>query len=519
MDATDLARWQFAITTVYHFLFVPITIGMSLVVAVFNTLWVRTRDEQWMRLASFFGKLFLINFALGLVTGIVQEFQFGMNWSDYSRFVGDIFGAPLAIEALLAFFLESTFLGLWIFGRGRLPEKLHAATMWVVHVGTVLSAYFILAANSFMQHPVGFRFNPQSGRAELTDFFAVLTNKVQLVTFPHVVLSAYMTGAGVVMGVSLWLMRREARRAAGVAAVATVAVVAGAGAAAEPAETTPHPGAAVSARGSDAGMYRRATRLAAVFCLVAAAGVALSGDVQGKIMTEVQPMKMAAAEALYDSVPAGQGAPFSVLSVGSLDGSHANAVIEVPGLLSFLATGSFDGAVQGINDLKAEYAQRYGASGDPLVADAATAYAPNIPTTYWTFRLMIGLGVATALIALAVLWLTRRGRTPTQRWLVWLGIAAPLLPVFANSFGWIFTEVGRQPWVVFGLMTTAHGVSPGVSVGEVLTSMVVFTLLYGALAVVEVKLFLHYVRKGAEPFEQPPDPSERDEDAPLAFAY
>ena len=187
--------------------------------------------------------------------------------------------------------------------------------------------------------------------------------------------------------------------------------------------------------------------------------------------------------------------------------------------LSFLATGSFDGAVKGINDLKAEYAQTYGASGNPRVADVATAFVPNIPTTYWSFRLMIGLGMATVAIALAVLWLTRKGRTPTSRWLAYAAVAAPLLPVFANSFGWIFTEVGRQPWVVFGLMTTQHGVSPSVSMGEVITSMSVFTLLYGALAVVEVKLFLHYVRKGAEPFEQPQDPADRDEDAPLVFAY
>src|SRR6476661_7863618 len=297
MDATDLARWQFAITTVYHFLFVPITIGMSLIVAVFHTLWVRTRNEQWLRLAKFFGKLFLINFALGLVTGIVQEFQFGMNWSDYSRFVGDIFGAPLAIEALLAFFLESTFLGLWIFGWGRLPEKLHATTMWLVHIGTVLSAYFILAANSFMQHPVGYTYNAASGRAELTDFFAVLTNKVQLVTFPHVIFAAYMAGAGVVMGVSLWLMRREAKAAA-----------------------------------DDA---QDVARTDALLTLVAAVGVTITGDVQGKIMTEVQPMKMAAAEGLYESVPGGEGAPFSVLTIGSLDGSAATPLIEIPGLLSF----------------------------------------------------------------------------------------------------------------------------------------------------------------------------------------
>ena len=194
MDALDLARWQFAITTVYHFLFVPITIGMSLIVAIFHSAWVRTHNEQWLRLTKFFGKLFMINFALGLVTGIVQEFQFGMNWSDYSRFVGDIFGAPLAFEALLAFFLESTFLGIWIFGWGRIPEKLHASTMWLTHIGTVLSAYFILAANSFMQNPVGFKFNPATGRAEMDDFLAVLVNKVQLVTFPHVITGANHLG-------------------------------------------------------------------------------------------------------------------------------------------------------------------------------------------------------------------------------------------------------------------------------------------------------------------------------------
>lgn len=485
MDATDLARWQFAITTVYHYLFVPVTIGLSAMVAAFHTGWLRTRRPEWLRLAKFFGKLFTINFALGLVTGIVQEFQFGMNWSDYSRFVGDIFGAPLAIEALLAFFLESTFLGLWIFGWGRLPERLHAACMWVVHIGTLLSAYFILAANSFMQHPVGFRFNPESGRAELTDFVAVLTNSVQLVTFPHVAAAAYMVGGAVVMGVALHLMRRDKQRYAA----------------------------------DDVPMYRRATRAGAWVTLVAGLVVAVTGDFQGKVMTEVQPMKMAAAEALYETVPAGVGAPFSVLTIGSLDGEHANALIEIPGLLSFLGTGSFEGEVEGIRDLAAQYEATYGASGNPLVAPSGAGYVPNIPTTYWTFRLMIGIGMAAAGIAVLVLWLTRRGRAPTARWLGWLAVAAPLMPVFGNSFGWIFTEVGRQPWLVFGLMTTGAGVSPGVSVGEVVTSMVVFTLLYGALAVVEIKLFLTYVRRGAEPFEEPVAPADRDEDAPLAFAY
>lgn len=478
MDALDLARWQFAITTVYHFFFVPVTIGLSALVAVFHTAWIRKRNPEMLRLAKFYGKLFTINFALGLVTGIVQEFQFGMNWSDYSRFVGDIFGAPLAIEALLAFFLESTFLGLWIFGWGRLPERLHAACMWLVHIGTLLSAYFILAANSFMQNPVGYRYNPKSGRAELTDFAAVMFNKVQLVTFPHVIAAAYMVGGAVVMGVGLWHMRR-----------ATV--------------------------GSDLPMYRSATRLGAVVTLVAGLAVAVSGDVQGKIMTEVQPMKMAAAEALYQS--ADHDAPFSLFTVGSLDGTQEKFSVTVPGLLSFLATGTFDGGVKGINELKSQYATTYGDSGNPLVKDAT--YVPNIPLSYWSFRLMMGVGFAAMAAAAAVLWATRRDLVPQARWWRWLILLTPLLPILGNSFGWIFTEVGRQPWLVFGLMATSTGVSPAVAAGEVVTSMVVYTLLYGILAVVEVKLFLTYMRAGAPPFKAPVDRTTQDEDAELAFAY
>ena len=484
MDAVDVARWQFAITTVYHFLFVPITIGMSLIVAIFHTQWVRTRNPEYYRLTKFFGKLFIINFALGLVTGIVQEFQFGMNWSDYSRFVGDIFGAPLAFEALLAFFLESTFLGIWIFGWGRIPEKLHASTMWLVHIGTVLSAYFILAANSFMQNPVGFRFNPETGRAEMADFLAVLTNKVQLVTFPHVIASAYMVGGAVVMGVALWLLRKHS-------------------------ET------------GDATMYRKATRFGAIVALVASVGVIITGDIQGKIMTEVQPMKMAAAEGLYETT---SSAPFSVLSIGTMDGSSATRIIEIPGLLSFLATGTWDGTVEGIDDLQVTeraMAEKVAAQYGPDVAALVTAdsYAPIIPVTYWSFRFMMGLGFLTMLFAAMTLWATRKGGTPQARWWTWIAVLTPLLPVFANSWGWIFTEVGRQPWIVYGLMTTSTGVSPSVSAGEVWVSMIAYTLVYLVLAVIEVKLFLTYVRRGADPFEEPVDHVDKDEDAPLEFAY
>ncbi|GAB96710.1 cytochrome d ubiquinol oxidase subunit I [Kineosphaera limosa] len=480
MDALDLARWQFAITTVYHFWFVPVTIGLSAVVAGYHTAYVRTHNPHLYKMTKFFGKLFVINFALGLATGIVQEFQFGMNWSDYSRFVGDIFGAPLAFEALLAFFLESTFLGLWLFGWGKLPEKLHASTMWLVHIGTVLSAYFILAANSFMQHPVGYRFNPETGRAELTDFVAVLTNPVQLVTFPHVIFAAYMTGGAMVMAVSLWHVRTRLT------------------------DLTP--------------TYRKAVRVGAIMTLVASLGVIVSGDIQGKIMTDVQPMKMAAAEAHYET---STHAPFSVLSVGNLDGTEAVHLIQIPGLLSYLGKGSFDAEIKGIDDLRKEYQAQY--SGDPRTSDAVTNYTPNIPTTYWTFRLMIGAGFASMATALLALWATRRkagdgSGAMKARWWHWMIVAAPLLPIAANSFGWIFTEVGRQPWVVFGLMTTANGVSPAVPMWTVATSLVLFTLVYAVAAVIEVKLFLRYIRRGAEA-EPDPDHTDRDEDATLVYSY
>jgi cytochrome d ubiquinol oxidase subunit I len=480
VDLLDIARWQFGIITVYHFLFVPITIGLSAIVAAYETAWVRTRNEHWLRLTRFFGKLFLINFAIGVVTGIVQEFQFGMNWSDYSRFVGDVFGAPLAIEGLLAFFLESTFLGLWIFGWDRLSPRLHATCIWLVHIGTLLSAYFILAANSWMQHPVGYRFNPDTGRAELTDFAAVMFNKVQLVTFPHTVISAYLTGGAFVVGVAFWSMIRR------------------------------------GTSDDDRWMYRRAVRTGAWVVLVAGLGVAVSGDFQGKVMTEVQPMKMAAAEALYTTE---QPAAFSVLTIGSLNGQQERFAIKVPHLLSFLATGTPNGKVEGIRELRAEYRAKYGA--DPGAAYYSPGdYTPIIPITYWSFRLMIGLGLLVAAGAAVVLFVTRRGRVPTRRVWAWLAVALPLLPLGANSFGWIFTEMGRQPWAVFGLMTTSHAVSPGVSVFEGLVSVISLTLLYAVLAFVEVRLMLKYVRAGADPFVDPTPPGSDDSsDRPLAFAY
>ncbi|WUJ71232.1 cytochrome ubiquinol oxidase subunit I [Kribbella soli] len=467
MDTLDLARWQFAITTVYHFFFVPVTISLVAITAGLQTAWYRTGKEKYLRLTKFYGKLFLINIAMGVVTGLVQEFQFGMNWSDYSRFVGDVFGAPLALEGLLAFFLESTFIGLWIFGWERLPKLVHLGCIWMVVLGTQLSAYFILAANSWMQNPVGFRYNASRGRAELTDLGAVLTNKVVLVTYPHTIFAAFMVGGAFVAGVALWhLIRRPL---------------------------------------VDKDVFRSALKIGASVVLVASVGVAISGDLQGKVMTEVQPMKMAAAEALYETE---KPASFSVFTVGTLDGSKEIFSIKLPYLLSFLATGHFNGEVKGINSLQDAYEQLYGPG----------SYKPNIPLTYWTFRLMIGVGMLSAAVALWLLWTTRRGRAPAH-WLIWLAAPLPLLPLIANTFGWIFTETGRQPWLVFGLLPTASGVSPSTTSGEVITSLVGFTLLYGVLAVVETKLMLRTIRGGLAGTDDPPETSPDQPDKPLSFAY
>ena len=467
MNSLDLARWQFAITTVYHFLFVPITIGMAFLVAGLQTAWYRTAKLKYLRATKFFGKLFLINFAIGVVTGIVQEFQFGMNWSSYSRFVGDIFGAPLAMEGLLAFFLESTFLGLWIFGWDRLPKKLHLASIWLAATGTLLSAYFILAANSWMQHPVGYVINAEKGRAELVDIKAVLTQKTALATFFHTIPSAAFTAGAFIAGISAYLIIKK----------------------------------------RDAEMARSTFKMGAITMLVSFILVGVSGDLTARVMTEQQPMKMAAAEALYNSQ---NNAPFSLLTIGTLDGSKSVFQIGVPSMLSFMSTGNFDGVVEGVNNLEAKYDEQFGA-GD---------YTPNIPLAYWSFRLMIGFGTIGALFALLALWQMRKGGTPTGKWFAPAMISLPFLPLLANSFGWIFTETARQPWAVFGLIKTADGVSAVVSAGAVLFTMIVFTLLYGVLAFIEVGLTLKVIKNGpAEELDYEDPKLGGSDDKHLVMAY
>ncbi|MFK4788537.1 cytochrome ubiquinol oxidase subunit I [Microbacterium sp. ZW T5_56] len=462
LDPLALARWQFGLTTVYHYLFVPFTIGMVVVVAIFQTIWVRTADVKWLHLTRLFGKIFLINFAMGVVTGIVQEFQFGMNWSDYSRFVGDVFGAPLAFEGLLAFFFEATFIGLWIFGWNKLPAKIHLLTIWATAVGSVLSAYFILAANSFMQNPVGYEINEVTGRAELVDFMALMTNPVALRAFPHTIFGAFMFAAGIIIAVSAYHLKH----------------------------------------GNHTATFRSSLKFGLWGMLVAVAGTVLTGDQLGLVMVETQPMKMAAAEALFNSA-CGANASFSVFTLGTPDGSSELFSVRVPYLLSFLSTHTFDGCVEGIRDLNAEYGVRYADTG-------LTDFSPILWITYWAFRWMIGLGLAHAFVALVGLWITRKKAKPVQKWMWNIAIFAAPLSLLASLVGWVFTEMGRQPWLVFGLMTTKDGVSPNVSGVEVLISLIAFTAIYAALAVVEFGLIIKAAKTGIDDTEQPVD------DKPLA---
>ncbi|MBP0459431.1 cytochrome ubiquinol oxidase subunit I [Streptomyces montanisoli] len=495
-----LARWQFGITTVYHFLFVPLTISLAAITAGLETAWVRTENPKYLTATKFWGKLFLINIAMGVVTGIVQEFQFGMNWSDYSRFVGDVFGAPLAFEALIAFFFESTFVGLWIFGWDKLPKKIHLACIWMVSLGTILSAYFILAANSWMQHPTGYHIDKKTGRAELTDFLSVLTQNTAITQFAHTITASFLVGGAFVVGVAAFHLARK----------------------------------------KHIPVMRTSLRLGLITVVIAGLLTAVSGDQLGKVMFKQQPMKMASAEALWDGA---SPAPFSIFAYGDVAKGHNTVELEIPGLLSFLAHDDFSSHVPGINDVNKAEQHQFG-PGD---------YRPNIPVAYWGFRWMIGFGMASFALGMLGLWLTRkkfmlpaRLRTgPDEvphlvlfrnkvlhpklaRW-YWLAAAWTMtFPMIAMSWGWIFTENGRQPWVVYGVLRTSDAVSPGVSQGEVLTSLIVFTLLYAILAVVEFKLMVKYVKAGPPELTEsdlnPPtriggDREEADADRPMAFSY
>jgi len=454
----DLARWQFAFISVNHFFFVPVTIGLAFLTALLQAAWHTGGRPEYLRLTRFFGTLLVINVAIGVVTGLVQEFQFGMNWSAYSRLVGDIFGAPLAMEGLLAFFLESTFLGLWLFGWDKLSRRMHLLTIWAVALGTVLSAAFIMAANSWMQHPVGYTINSRTGKPQLNDIWAVLTNPVFLWGYAHVLLASLVTGAAVMLAVSAWQLRR----------------------------------------GGDRDVFTRSARLALIVLAPAMIFAMLIGSELGVIEAKYQPMKIAAAEAQWTTC---QPCSFSLFQVGGgTQDQTPTQILEIPHLLSLLATNSWNGKVTGLSPLQAQYSRRYGPGN----------YVPNVFIQYWSMRVMAYTAVLIFLVSVWGLWLIRRKRLAASGWFLFAATWAVVLPFLMNTAGWLLTESGRQPWIVQGIMLTRNGISPSVSTSALAISLTIFVVLYITLGVVDLLLMLRYSRK-----ELPAPVPEGDEQLPI----
>ncbi|HEY5143600.1 MAG TPA: cytochrome ubiquinol oxidase subunit I [Solirubrobacteraceae bacterium] len=452
MTALDLARLQFATTTIFHFLFVPLSIGLAFYVAVNQTLHYRTGKEVYARQVQFWGRLMLLSFAVGVVTGIIQEFQFGMNWSEYSRFVGDIFGAPLAMEALIAFFLESTFLGFWIFAKGRVSPRTHLTSIWLVSVGSILSAFFIIAANSWMQHPVGYKL--VRGKPQLDNIWAVITNNTAIAAYIHVIMAAALTVSLVTIGVAAHHLRRE----------------------------------------HQVDTFTTAIKVALPILVVGAIGSFFAGDQLARLLVKQQPMKMSAAEALFDSEAP---AAFSVFATGDFTANpgHTNRNLKIPHALSLLATRTWDGKVLGINQLQEQYVAKYGPGN----------YVPYVAVVYWSFRIMVYLFGAMALFALVGLILWRRGRLATSRRFQLIAIWMAITPFIVNTAGWVMTEVGRQPWIVQGLMLTKNANSPLVSTAQVAGTLIGFTLIFTVLGGVALWLFLREARKGIHDAPLTPD--------------
>ena len=447
MDPLLLARLQFALTTVYHYFFVPLTLGLSILVAIMETLYVRSGLDVYKRMTKFWGKLFLINFAIGVVTGIVQEFQFGMNWSEYSRFVGDVFGAPLAIEALMAFFLESVFLGVWIFGWDKLSKGAHAAAIWLVAIGSNISALWILIANSWMQEPVGYTI--VNGRAEMTNFFEVIFNPNIWYQFPHTVLAGYVTAAFFVMGISAYHLSRK----------------------------------------NETDLFKRSFQMAAIIGAISIMLVSLNGHDQTQHMVETQPMKMAAAEGLWESE---DPASFSLFTLGSIREQKEVFSIRIPNVLTLLSYNQLYGEVKGMNDLQAEYEAIYGPGN----------YIPPAVFVYWSFRIMVGAGILMVVLAFYALFLVMGEMLENRQRGLKVLMLAMALPYIANSAGWIMTEVGRYPWTVYGLYKLDESVSVIVSSGMVWASLIGYTLVYSALMVATVYLLKKYAKAGPEPIDQ-----------------
>ncbi len=456
MTNVDLARWQFAFVSINHFFFVPVTIGLAFLTALLQTAWYRTKQDDYLRLTKFFGTLLVINVAIGVVTGIVQEFQFGMNWGAYSRLVGNVFGAPLAMEGLAAFFLESTFLGLWLFGWDKLSRRVHLLTIWLVALGTVLSAAFIMAANSWMQHPVGYAM--VNGKPQLNDIWALFTNPVFLWGYAKVLLASLTTGAAVMLAVSAWQLRHGGARE----------------------------------------VFTRSARLALVVLVPAILFTMLVGDELGVIEARYQPMKIAAAEAQWSTC---QPCSFSLIQIGGGNQDQTpTQILEIPHLLSLLATNHWNGQVVGLNPLQSQYTKQYGPGN----------YVPDVFIQYWSMRVMAYAGVLVFLLGLWGLWLIRRKRLATSRLFLWVAVWAAVLPFLMNTAGWLLTESGRQPWIVQGIMLTKNGISPTVSTTDIAIGLAGFVLLYGVLATVDLLLMLKYSRE-----QLPPARADTEADAPV----
>lgn len=450
MDPLWLARLQFASTTIFHYFFVPMSIGLALIIAIMQTMYVVKDDEKYKRMTKFWGTLFLINFAVGVVTGILQEFQFGMNWSTYSRFVGDVFGPSLAIEGLLAFFMESTFIGLWVFGWDRLSKRVHLLSVWLVSIGTILSAFWIISANSFMQSPVGYEV--VDGRAQMANFWEIIANPQLWVQFPHVLTSAFATGAFLIAGVSAWKISKK----------------------------------------QDVDMFKRSFKISIIVAAISSLFILVTGHNQAQNLVETQPMKLAAAEALWEHSE--DPAPFTVIAGINSDEKTNDWSLDIPYVLSLLSYNKFSGSLQGLNELQDQYVEKYG-PGD---------YIPHVPTIFWSFRAMVVSGTLMLMVAIYGWYAARKDNLEKHPRFLKLMVWAIALPFIGNTVGWIVTELGRQPWVVFGVMKTEDAVSPSVTANEVLFSLVTFNLLYAILGAVMVYLFVKHIKKDSTKKKETP---------------
>ncbi|KRL67178.1 cytochrome ubiquinol oxidase subunit I [Companilactobacillus versmoldensis] len=450
LTIVGLARFQFAMTTVFHFFFVPFSIGMGFVVAIMETIYAVKKDKVYRDMAKFWGKIFLLSFAVGIVTGLIQEFQFGMNWSEYSRFMGDVFGAPLAIEALLAFFIESVFIGIWMFTWDRFSPGWHAFMIWMTSIGTMLSAIWILAANSFMQHPTGFTIAVMGGRTriKLTSFGDVVANPQLWRVFPHLIIAAIMTAGVVIAGMSAYGLLRK--------------------------------------KNGENHFFKTSLRYGLWVGLIGSILTIFAGDFQTQQMIKDQPMKFAATEGIYQNTK--DPAPWTVIETIDAKGHKASHQVEIPKVLSLLTYHKGSGAVKGMNQINKELNNEYGNKKFGTQMGSELDFYPPAKTLFWSFRIMTAVAFLVLLFDFLGLLFSRKSKDTIEnkKWLLYcLGIGI-WIPFIGNSAGWFVTEFGRYPWIVYGLFTISQAVSPSSTIGSLLFSNILYFLLFAFLGGVMV---------------------------------